>query len=911
MSRNNDPVENAIEQVGGAIAGALIAGLIGYAFGRHQRNSQKDFRLPDRLRSDQSGSKVGVIVELSDEEKRVSQWLTFVLLGALAFGYFSASALCGAIAPGQSDIIFLVAAPSFCVCVITALYLMSIRNSYASQRAVQRPELPGLDLASVQVYSVRLSKDSPWQVQTAGRFMQQALFKTGRLMFQIAATHDHISWRIIDWQGGIEPSVMRQAVLAFYPDAEIVQGNYAEPDFEETFYRLSRGVYQEQPFIKPIAYVEDLGHFDPLVNLVQEMNGLGEGERIVYTLAVTEPAQFVYQQAREVLTIKVPVNPFDVGSMAYAAGAQLDNRVSPYDEKDLRVYMAKLQNLVYQTVVFFQVDATSEARAWDLMALISQMAQYDRQFYNQLSPQQAALRSASGWIKSAEKAQDTSAIGLLDRWLRNQTTEWRGCRLLLDTQEIAALWHLPHEAFQASSIAWTKGRQLPLPNIMRKEKEGVMLGYNRHAGNEQAVYLPQEDRATHMSVIGQTGSGKSTLLHNLIHADILAGRGVAVIDPKGHLVQDILQASIPTEREDDVVVLDVADIENPPPLNLLAVPGAMEHGNAVELLLAVFEKLYPDFAGKRMADTFSMAVQTLWNAGTPTLLDVERLFEDLDYRRQMVALSDNFVVRHFWAQFESKTQGQQDEFAYPIISKMRQFYGNQILLPMMCHPEPLDLFSLIRQNKIILVSLKISEAKLPPREQQLLGEVLISQIQMAAMSDAITNPPFYLFIDEAQNFVTTSLPQMLTTARSSGLALIMANQHLKQLSGDTLDAVLGNVGAAISFQVGEHDAKIVAKLRAGFTADDLMQLDKYKAGVFMRYKGETQPAFSLDTLPPPEPTHESIGKAREKVLRAKSRSKYSARSRQEIMGWLAQRYATPSEKAASNGRVEDSFYDQT
>jgi hypothetical protein len=138
-----------------------------------------------------------------------------------------------------------------------------------------------------------------------------------------------------------------------------------------------------------------------------------------------------------------------------------------------------------------------------------------------------------------------------------------------------------------------------------------VFGHEPLWGAELAI--PAEDRATHMAVIGQTGTGKTNLLHHLIHQDIAQNRGVAVIDPHGRLVRDVLRNSIPPSREDDVVILDITNLDHPPPFNLLAVPGAVERTNAVVLLLAVFEKLYPDFSG-RMVDTFSMALQTspLW-----------------------------------------------------------------------------------------------------------------------------------------------------------------------------------------------------------------------------------------------------------------------------------------------------------
>jgi hypothetical protein len=425
----------------------------------------------------------------------------------------------------------------------------------------------------------------------------------------------------------------------------------------------------------------------------------------------------------------------------------------------------------------------------------------------------------------------------------------------------------------------------------------------------EAVYVPDEDRASHMSIIGQTGVGKSTLLHHLIDADIAQGRGVAVIDPKGHLVRDILHASIVAGRENDVVLMDIASLSHPPPFNLLASPGNIEQASAVGLLLAVFEKLYKEFAGTRMADTFSMAVQTLWEADTPTVMDVERLFEDADYRHTLVEKSSSFVVRNFWRHFEAKSPAQQDELAYPVIHRMRAFYGNRYLCPIMCHPQPLNLHRLISEGRIILVSLNLNEGQIPRSEQNLLGAILITQIQMAAMGGALRRPPFTLYIDEAQHFVTTSLPQMLEGARGWGLSVVLANQHLKQLTGDVLDAVMGTVGITIAFQCGESDARHVARLRPGFTYEDLMQLDKYTAGVFMRYKGETQPAFRLETQPPPVNTlGAKAGRAREAYLRQKSIDNYTPWSRQQIDAWLNERYAAPRPDNTERDPDAD-FYD--
>jgi DNA helicase HerA-like ATPase len=155
----------------------------------------------------------------------------------------------------------------------------------------------------------------------------------------------------------------------------------------------------------------------------------------------------------------------------------------------------------------------------------------------------------------------------------------------MSPEELAALWHLPHEGFGVPEIAWAPGRQLPASSETARIAEGVVLGENRYAGRKREIRLPYADRATHVYVVGKTGVGKSTLLHHVIRQDIAAGKGVGVIDPHGRLVRDILRSSIPPEREDDVVIVDLAQANYPPPLNPFAVPEGVPREVALNQVL--------------------------------------------------------------------------------------------------------------------------------------------------------------------------------------------------------------------------------------------------------------------------------------------------------------------------------------
>ena len=218
----------------------------------------------------------------------------------------------------------------------------------------------------------------------------------------------------------------------------------------------------------------------------------------------------------------------------------------------------------------------------------------------------------------------------------------------------------------------------------------------------------------------------------------------------------------------------------------------------------------------------------------------------------------------------------------------------------MCHPDPLDIAARMAQNKIILVSLRASEAKVPLTERVLLGAGLVAQIQMAALAGVIQNGPYFLYIDETQYFVTSALDQMLSEARKRGLGLVLTNQYLKQLAGNTLNAVMGNVGAMISFEVGEPDAKAVASyVKPDFTAADLVSLGNYKAAVTMRFEGERQPAFSLETVAPPRSQDQTTAGEAEERIRKKSIQNYTPKSHQEVVDWLSARYAPSRRQTAS------------
>jgi len=352
---------------------------------------------------------------------------------------------------------------------------------------------------------------------------------------------------------------------------------------------------------------------------------------------------------------------------------------------------------------------------------------------------------------------------------------------------------------------------------------------------------------------------------------------------------------------------------NPPPFNILALPKTDGYNKAANQLMAVLDKYGSFDDTKRVGPTLWAALMTLWHEDKATIRDVSRLFRDVDYRNRLLDKLDNPAVEDFWTDFESRTDGQQDQRILPVLDRMRDFYSNNFMYPIMCHPEALDYARLIREQKIILISLGVEEGKLPPQDQRLLGALLVFQLQMAVMGGAAQASGYKLYIDEVQHFVTTPLDEMFSEVRKYNLSLTIANQYLKQLAGNTLEAIMGNVGAMVVFQCGLDDARSLGPyLKPGFEMEDLLNFDKFNAAAYMRFNGQQQPAFSLHTrqpLPSNNRSDQETAQERERRIRDLSISNYTPHSRQEILDWLKKRYPRVSREKPQGSDLNPHLYD--
>jgi hypothetical protein len=702
----------------------------------------------------------------------------------------------------------------------------------------------GLYLEKSRLYTIKVSAKNSWEPTRATQFISRLLQLSPNVGLQIIATQTAITWNLLILED-VSEDVIKQTIRSFYPEAEIDLQAVELPDEEGQKHHkvIFHASMNTNIFFAPFLYAEDIKEVDPLAVVVQSMSYLQPQEQVTFTVFVRDYApKETYEQAKKTIHTRNWVGAVLLSARYRAVFIpEAKERFVSDLQKELQ---AKLRHPLFLCHVSIQLDTPYQERIQGFGGTAMQLSQFDKvgfgEFYFHRETHTPALSKYLAWLTKLS---------------RNDREQRRKLTLTLDAREIAALWHVPNKNFAAPTIAWAK-KTVPVSFAIAQNQAGAQLGINKHQGNETPVFIQDQDRTTHMIVIGKSGMGKSTLAHNLIHHDIRAGKGVAVLDPHGDLVRDVLSYSIPTHRLDDVIVLDFADFTHPPALNLLAVSegeDAAGRDNASERLVSLFERVYGSMQGTpKVRDTFRAALGTLNYATEATVMDVRSLFAKPSVRRELLekARADkNYFILDFWREYLEQTHREQQMMADPVTRRMRSLFGNRYLLPVLCHPSLLNFGSFIREKKIVLISLGVDERLVPKAERDFLGSLMVSMFEMAAMS--FTRPhPFNLYIDEAQNFVSSALPKMFAEVRKRGMALTLFNQFLGQLAGDTLDSVMNNTGAIIGFQMGLDDARLLSKYMPVFEPEDLLTLNRHEAAVWMRSNGEVQPAFTLTTLPP-------------------------------------------------------------
>ena len=442
---------------------------------------------------------------------------------------------------------------------------------------------------------------------------------------------------------------------------------------------------------------------------------------------------------------------------------------------------------------------------------------------------------------------------------------------LLNIEEVASVYHLPHTNVETPNIVWASTKtaeppaKLPLLTGNPAIDENISaFGMTNFRGINHQFGMLRYDRSRHVYIIGQTGAGKSGLLELFALSDVFHGQGYAIIDPHGDFAINNMKF-IPGSRLNDVVYFNPADTKFPLGFNPLEVTNPEQKTNISSEVIGVLKRMFGDSWGPRLEYILRYTILALLDRPETTMLDITRMLTDKKFRKETLSYCTDTVVLQFWnVEFASWTDKFQAEAIAPVLNKVGAFTANPVIRNIIGQPKStFNIRQMMDDGKILIVNL--SKGLIGEDNAGILGAFLVTKIQLAAMSrsdipDIKDRRPFYLYVDEFQNFATDSFATILSEARKYGLNLTVANQYISQMSETVRDAVFGNVGTMISFRVSADDSPILAKqFEPQFEPNDLLQMHNRNFIINMVINGEKSPAFSAKTLNlPPAQTDNTL-----------------------------------------------------
>ncbi|MFA5185598.1 MAG: type IV secretion system DNA-binding domain-containing protein [Patescibacteria group bacterium] len=419
------------------------------------------------------------------------------------------------------------------------------------------------------------------------------------------------------------------------------------------------------------------------------------------------------------------------------------------------------------------------------------------------------------------------------------------------------------------------------------ENEITLFAETNFRNARRRFGIKTDDRRRHTYIIGKTGMGKTTLMENMFLSDVLAGHGACYVDPHGDTAEKLLDF-IPSYRINDIVYFNPADMDFPVGFNILETIDDSQKHLVAAGLMGVFKKIWPDVWSARMEYILQNCVLALLDYPGATLLGINRLLVDADYRKRVIAKIRDPIVKTFWvAEFASWSEKYATEAIAPVQNKVGQFLSASVIRNIVAQVKStIDLRNIMDEGKILIVNL--SKGRIGEDNMRLLGGIIITKLQLAAM-ERVDVPEadrrdFYLYVDEFQNFANESFANILSEARKYRLSLIVAHQYIKQLAEEVAWAVFGNVGTLIAFRVGSEDAQFMEnEFMPVYIPEDLVNLTKFEVYLKLMVDGASTQPFSANTLPPIAQRTQST----EKVI-AVSRERYStpkALIEEKVLRW--------------------------
>ncbi|MCL5970069.1 MAG: type IV secretion system DNA-binding domain-containing protein [Patescibacteria group bacterium] len=688
---------------------------------------------------------------------------------------------------------------------------------------------------------VALPRDNEIKIDAAEQlFSSLASIRKGG-HFSFLKPQPHISFEIVGMPGDIRfyiyvPNKLRDLVEkqinGAYSDAEIkvVEGSDTENKGKVVgneynifsnkgkvafaSFRLKGMDYQ------PLKAYKDMA-VDPLSTITSVLAKMTEGEGAAIQILVS-PADGKWKKLGRAYLAKTKKAEANPETAKYSA-----------DSKELEAIESKIGkpgfNVVVRVVVSSSSTESANAHLSNISSALSQ------------------LNGVNSFTKNRHMLKGSFMSDFIYRYM-----PMRGQTSVFSSEELAAIFHLPNKSVTTPHIHWINAKRAPAPAEI--PETGLYLGKSTFRGMSKPVYMDIDDRRRHMYIIGKTGTGKSEFLKDMIMQDIKGGQGLAVIDPHGDLIEDILPM-IPPERSEDVILFDPSDTQRPMGLNMLEASTEEEKHfvctSIIGLMYKLFDPHQTGIIGPRFEHAIRNAMLTVMAEKGNTFIEVVRVLTDAAFVQELLPKVQDPIVRRYWTdQIAQTSDFHKSEVLDYIVSKFGRFVTNKMIRNIIGQSQSAFNFRDVMDNrKILLVNL--SKGRIGEENSSFLGLILVPKILVAAMSrqdmPKDQRKDFFLYVDEFQNFATPDFAQILSEARKYKLNLVVANQFIGQMEEEVKNAIFGNVGSIISFRVGVTDANYLQhEFQPTFTEADLINVERYNTYIKTIVRGEPVSPFSMD-----------------------------------------------------------------
>lgn len=678
---------------------------------------------------------------------------------------------------------------------------------------------------------ISLPRDNEIKIDAAEQlFSSFASLKAPKGMMAFTKVGDSLTFEIVAKPQDIRfyvgvpkklQDMVEKQINGAYPDAQIKEVddyNIFENEGKVAF----AGFTLKKESFKPIKTYKDFA-LDPLSTFTSTLGKMQEGEAAALQFVIANAGDVWKKEGRTFISDKKKQesNP---ETAKYST-----------DPKELEAIEQKITkpgfNVHIRAVVTSSSKEAAEAHLSNLEGAFTQFA----------SPYNEFTKEDPKFFKS---------MLMVDFIYRHLPLFTKGT--VLTTEELATVFHFPNKSVESPFINWLAARTAPAP--ANTPTEGLYIGKSLFRGQERPVFVGKDDRRRHMYIIGKTGVGKSEFLKDMIMQDIRNGEGVAVVDPHGDLIEDIL-ALIPPQRAEDVILFDPSDLERPMGLNMLEADTEDQKHFVTSSIINLMYKLYDPqktgIIGPRFEHAVRNAMLTVMAEKGNTFVEVVRALTDMSFVQELLPKVDDPMVRRYWTdQIAQTSDFHKSETLDYIVSKFGRFVTNKMMRNIIGQSESAFNFrKVMDEQKILLISL--NKGRIGEENSSFLGLILVPKLLVAAMSrqdiPQDQRKDFFLYVDEFQNFATPDFAQILSEARKYRLNLVVANQFIGQIEEDVKNAIFGNVGTICSFRVGVTDANYLQhEFQPTFNEGDLINVERYHAYVRTLIGGDPTMPFSLD-----------------------------------------------------------------